>query len=93
MKHIPMSNLGKAGLIVVALLLLSGTVLAADGIEITRSVIGGGGGHSVSGRYTLDATIGQTVVGTFDAASYELCAGFWCGLGEYRVYLPVIRRG
>jgi hypothetical protein len=93
MKHIPMSNLGKAGLIVVALLLLSGTVLAAGGIEITRSVIGGGGGHSATGRYAIDATIGQAVVGTFDAASYELCAGFWCGLGEYRVYLPVIRRG
>jgi hypothetical protein len=92
MKHIPMGTIGKAGLIVVVLLLLSGTVVAAGGIDINRSVIGGGGGHSVSGRYTIDATIGQAVAGTFDAASYELCAGFWCGLGEYRVYLPVIRR-
>jgi hypothetical protein len=93
MKFILASRLSKASLIVVALLLLSGTVLAAGGIEINRSVIGGGGGHSVSGRYTIDATIGQAVAGTFEAASYELCAGFWCGLGEYHVYLPVIRRG
>ncbi|CAG0937067.1 hypothetical protein TFLX_05973 [Thermoflexales bacterium] len=92
MKQLLTSKLGVVGLIVVALGLLSGTVLAAGGIEISRHVIGGGGGHSAMGHYVLDATVGQAVVGTFNAPPDELCAGFWCGLGEYNVYLPVIMR-
>ena len=92
MKQILMNKLGKAGLIAIVLILLSGTVLAAGGIEITRDVIGGGGGHAAAGHYVMDATVGQAVVGTSNTISYELCAGFWCGMGEYKVYLPVIMR-
>ena len=94
MKRILTSKVGKTILIVVALLLLTGTVLAGGGGPyISRYVIGGGGGHSEMGHYILDATIGQAVVGTFSTAPYELCAGFWCGMSEYKVYLPMIVRG
>jgi hypothetical protein len=92
MKQILTSKAGKASLVVAALLLLTGTVLAGSGIEISRYVIGGGGGHSEMGRYVMDATVGQAVVGTFSTAPYELCTGFWCGMGEYKVYLPVALR-
>jgi hypothetical protein len=92
MKQILTSKAGKAVLVAAALLLLTSTVLAGSGIEITRHVIGGGGGHSEMGHYVVDATVGQAVVGTFSAAPYELCAGFWCGMGEYIVYLPVVLR-
>jgi len=93
MKQILTSKAGKAILVVVALLLLTGTVLAGGGGPyISRYVIGGGGGHSAMGHYVIDATVGQAVVGTFSTAPYELCAGFWCGMGEYKVYLPVIMR-
>jgi len=23
-------------------------------------------------------------------APYELCAGFWCGMGRYKVFLPLV---
>jgi len=93
MKQILTSKLGKASLIVVALLLLTGAVLAGGGgPSISRYVIGGGGGHSEMGHYVMDATVGQAVVGRFSNSPFELCAGFWCGMGEYKVYLPVIMR-
>jgi len=93
MKQILTSKVGTTILVVVALLLLAGTVLAGGGGPyISRYVIGGGGGHSEMGRYVMDATVGQAVVGTFGHTPYELCAGFWCGMGEYKIYLPVVLR-
>jgi hypothetical protein len=92
MKRILTSKAGRASLVVAALLLLTSTVLAGSGIEIPRYVVGGGGGHSAMGPYVIDATVGQAVAGTFSTTPYELCAGFWCRMGEYKVYLPVILR-
>jgi len=93
MKQILTSKAGQVGLIVIVLLLLTSTVLAGGGGPyISRHVIGGGGGHSQAGNLVMDATIGQAVVGTFNPIPYELCAGFWCGMGEYKVYLPVVLR-
>jgi hypothetical protein len=37
-----------------------------------------------------DATVGQAAMGMFSNIPHELCAGFWCGMGEYKVYLPVV---
>ena len=92
MKQILKGKVSQAILIVVVLLLLTGTVLAGGGgPDISRYVLGGGG-HSEMGRYVMDATVGQAVVGTFGHTPYELCAGFWCGMGEYKVYLPVVLR-
>ena len=79
-------------LIVVILLSVSGVVLAANGYEIDRWVIGGGGGHVEGGDYVLNATVGQAVVGDITSDPYELCAGFWCGMSEYKVYLPLVAR-
>jgi hypothetical protein len=93
MKQILTNKASKAILVVVTLLLLTSTVLAGGGGPyISRYVIGGGGGRSEMGHFVVDATVGQAVVGTFGTAPYELCAGFWCGMGEYKVYLPVIVR-
>jgi hypothetical protein len=78
--------------VVIALLLLIGTVFAGGGPYISRYVFGGGGGHLEMGHYVMDAAVGQAVAGTFGTAPYKLCAGFWCGMGEYRVYLPVVLR-
>jgi hypothetical protein len=77
-----------------ALLLLSGTAQAepAATLALKRAVIGGGGGQGANGGYTLGGTIGQSVAGVRETASHELCAGFWCGLGRYEIYLPVLLR-
>lgn len=85
---------GKVILALAALLLLAGTVLAANGYEISRYVIGSGGGHAETAPYALDGTAGQPLVGVVTDASYQLCSGFWCGPvgGEYRIYLPVVLR-
>ena len=94
MKQILTSKASKVILIVVALLLVTSTALAGGGGPyISKYVIGGGGGHSVAGHFTLDGTIGQAVVGKFSNTPYELCAGFWCGMGVYKVYLPIILKG
>jgi hypothetical protein len=93
MKQFLASKAGKAILVVITLLLFTSTVIAGGGGPyISRYVIGGGGGHSQAGHYVMDATIGQAVVGMFSTAPYELCAGFWCSMSEYKVYLPMIVR-
>jgi hypothetical protein len=94
MRQILTNKFGKIILTLVALLLLlTGTVLAGGGgPQISRYVIGGGGGHSEADPYVLDGTVGQAVAGTVSSTPYELCAGFWCGMGMYRVYLPLVLR-
>jgi len=74
-------------------LLLAGLTLAAEGHEIARRVIGGGG-RVEAGNYALNYTIGQPVVGVNSEGDYALCAGFWCG-GKAEaalVYLPLVLR-
>jgi hypothetical protein len=88
-------NLRRAGKVILpltALLLLAGVALASNGYEIIPQVFGGGGGHSEAGGYALDASVGQAVAGVTSSGAYELCSGFWCGLGGYRVFLPVVMR-
>jgi hypothetical protein len=79
-------------LVLAALFSISGVVLAANGFEIDRWVFGGGGERVAEGDYVLNGTVGQAVVGGISNDPYELCAGFWCGMGEYTVYLPLVVR-
>jgi len=79
-----------------ASLLLTGVVLALappPAPQLNWWVIGGGGGHAAAGAYGLDGTIGQAVTAVVRNTSYELCAGFWCGVRaavEYNIYLPLV---
>lgn len=71
-------------------LLASGLALATAPI-IERYVIGGGGGHTEAGLYTLDSTLGQAAAGWMSHPPLELCAGFWCvASAEHGVYLPLV---
>jgi hypothetical protein len=80
-------------LVLAALLPLPALVLASNGYQIGRSVIGAGGGQGLTGGdYSLSYTIGQPAVGRSSSAPYDLCAGFWCGMGRYEVYLPLTLR-
>ena len=83
-------------ILLIAGLLLAQSVLAGGGgLDISRHVIGGGGGHVQNGSFALDTSIGQPVVGKTQAVlikTYALCSGFWCGLGVYKVYLPLVLR-
>ena len=80
-------------LVLVGSLMVVSVVLAAPAaINLGRTVIGGGGGHSEVGIYSLDGTIGQAVVGTQNRAAFHLCSGFWCGLvtTAHNIYLPLV---
>jgi hypothetical protein len=80
-------------LILVASLLLAGVVLANGSPTIDWDIIGSGGGYAQAGAYTLDATIGQAVVGMSADTGCELCAGFWCrAAATYGIYLPLVLR-
>jgi len=80
-------------LLLAAPLLLAGATRAGGGGPyLLPYVIGGGGGHVENGVYELDATIGQAVAGEVVNGDYNLCAGFWCGMGAYKVYLPLVMR-
>jgi len=59
---------------------------------VERWVIAGGGGHAEAAPYSLDGTIGQSVVGTAGDFPRLLCSGFWCGAPGHRTYLPVVVR-
>jgi hypothetical protein len=78
-------------LTLLALLLLTGAVLANGPSVVDRYVTGAGGGHAEISPYILDATIGQAVVGVAKDTGYQLCSGFWCK-AEYKVYLPLVLR-
>jgi hypothetical protein len=65
---------------------------APGAYEMQRHVIAGGGGHSEASGFTLDGTVGQAVVGVTSQGAYDLCSGFWCGMGRYTVYLPLVVR-
>jgi hypothetical protein len=92
MRQILTNKFGTIILTLAALLLLVSSTSAGGGTAIYPYVIGGGGGHSQAGVYTLDATIGQAVAGRVVSPPYDLCAGFWCGMGRYKVYLPLVLR-
>ena len=88
-------RLGSALLILVALLMLAGVVLAAGTPAIDRWVIAGGGGRAELPAHALAGTLGQSVVGVTSSGAHRLCAGFWCSPGAPRLssYVPLVLRG
>ncbi len=72
------------------LILTSNVAAAVNALDVPRYVISSGGGKSTMGIYTLEGTVGQPVAGVVAFGSYELCSGFWCGLGLYHTLLPLI---
>jgi hypothetical protein len=73
---------------VVLFMILIGTSLLGQGVfaqaqqqavyEFLSSSVGAGG-TAVSGRYEVDAIIGQAAVGSFESGRYESGSGFWGG--------------
>jgi hypothetical protein len=64
--------------IILLSLILASTCLAQS-YQINWYVIGSGGGHSASGNYQIDGTIGQPIVGRSSSSNYRIDAGFWVG--------------
>jgi len=70
---------------VLAILLLT-CIVSGQTYQIDWYVIGSGGGHSESGAYSIDGTIGQPIVGMSSSANYRVEAGFWVGAGASSGY-------
>jgi len=49
----------------------------AQGYDISWHAIGGGGGSSTGGVYTVTGTIGQPAAGHMAGGNYSLDGGFW----------------
>jgi hypothetical protein len=81
--------------VALSVLLIAAVALAANGYEIRRFVVGGGGGRLQQEPYVLEGTVGQTVAGETSDATHQLCAGFWCEdmvSHQGKVYLPLVLR-
>jgi len=65
------------GAVLLALLLVSGVVLAAGGYDLSWHTVDGGGGTSSGGTYILRGTAGQPDAGTLSGGTYSLAGGFW----------------
>jgi hypothetical protein len=86
-----------AALILPALVAVLFTSLAfADGpgYDLSWSTVDGGGGTLTGGGYTLMGTAGQPDAGpALEGGSYSLVGGFWGGVAQYDVYVPLVIRG
>ncbi len=77
------------------LVLLVAQVLAqtGGGYDLTWSTVDGGGyTWSEGGGYALGGTVGQPDAGALIGGGYTLSGGFWGGMAQYRVYLPLVLR-
>ena len=81
----------------IAILLLTGFTVVANGYDLSWwTVDGGGSTFSSGGNYSLGGTIGQPDAGVMQGGDYTLGGGFWGG-GELHapqsfVYLPITIR-
>ncbi len=81
-------------LILVVLLLVAGSALAANGLAIPRQLIGGGGGSVQDGSFALQGSIGQAVAGGVGHEAFHVGAGFWQEQARrYQRYLPLVVKG
>lgn len=77
--------------------IVGGAALANGGPEKPREVLGSGVSDSTAPGVSLQATLGQPVVGVVaSSGGVSLGQGFWHGgslaAGGHRVYLPLIQK-
>ena len=78
--------------ILLAVLIMAPAAFVQTAYQIDWYVISSGGGHTESGSYQADASIGQPIVGQSASPSYFLESGFWVGAAPVSTieneYLP-----
>ncbi len=83
------------GLIIAALLVAASVLASSAGPAVDWWIVSGGGGSAPGGNVTLNATLGQPIVGASAGNDITLNAGYWYGgaaTPQYRIYLPVVQR-
>lgn len=78
------------------LLLLTGSALAMSSANYKLDwfvpLTGGGGGPAKSANYAINFTVGQSAIGLSSSANYRAGLGYWYGIVQYRIYLPLTLR-
>ena len=69
--------LKNAPVLALALLLGTASAVRAQNVSLDWRVIGGGGGTSTGGTFSVSGTIGQPVTGVSQGGSFTLTGGFW----------------
>ena len=77
-----------------ALLVAASFTLAQSGYDLSWFKVGGGGGQTSGGNYTLISSVGQAEAGTMSGGAYTLGGGFIGGGASSppTLYLPLISR-
>lgn len=81
--------------IILILVLLTVSISLASGgnnYTLTWWTADGGGSVSTGGNYALQGTVGQPDAGEMVNGRYTLQSGYWNGLDQYGVYLPLVIR-
>ena len=86
--------------VVLVLLALSGAAWAqtSPGYNLRWHVVSAGGREGMSSSlHRVNGTLGQLAIGPAQGNAYQLCAGYWCGIGQAvvelsKLYLPVLFR-
>ena len=79
-------------LCVVLLLVVAGVALANGSLELPRWVIGSGASYSTAGDVSVQATLGQPIVGVVSGGNTFLGQGYWHGSSGNNIYLPLVQR-
>jgi hypothetical protein len=87
----------RRGLVLVLLLLvllgLVATALAASGTTLNWQVIAGGGAPVLGTRLHINATLGQPVIGISSGSQITLRSGYWPGIqSQFNIFMPMIVR-
>jgi hypothetical protein len=78
-------------ILLTALVLAAGITALANGeLELPRWAISSGATDASNGDITLNATLGQPVVGEVSDGEVTLGQGYWYGGSSYATYLPII---
>jgi hypothetical protein len=72
------------------ILLFLAATTQAQPYEITRWTVGGGGGTSNGGDYSISGTAGQLDAGNMAGGDFTLAGGFWNLETFQMIYLPLI---
>ena len=69
-------------LVAVAGVWLAATSHAQSGghFDLSWSTLGGGGGVSSNGRFTMSGTVGQPDAGSLSGGAFKIEGGFWSGI-------------
>ena len=81
-------------LVVLLLFLASGMAYAAvqaSSYSVNWWVFSGGGAPSSAGSFTMNSSLGQSVIGSSSSTNFSIDHGYWLK-GAYKTFLPLIKK-